>query len=460
MTKTRMCKLVTTFFLMNAIGLSAAHAAAGFKIGLESASDLGVEFAGGAAIADDASANYYNAAGITRAKGPQFSISAVGVLSDTKFEGTAFSNFIPNPGNPQNPFPPIQQIGKAKTTSNGIIPALHFTTPIRHSERFFFGVSAVVPYGLGINYPDASILRYANTHAKAQSILISPSLAYKVNNHLSFGAGPDFEYFNVDIENAIAVFPVPGLVPDAFSKVKARSWEMGWHVGGLLQFNEERTRIGASYRSEIKHDMHGTSRFYGVAPILPNPQTQFPGFPGVPNLKAHSKVKLDIPANALVSVFHAFNPTWAVMASAQYTFWDTFDKVKLSNIAAPPPPQSMVPNITRTSEQDFHNTWHFAVGTQIQATDRFMLRLGLGMEDTPTSNRARSVIIPNADNIATTIGFRYDVTDTVSVDFGYSHAFIDKVKINHTEAGVGSSEVGRSLTHGNAAGLQLNWKLA
>src|SRR5258708_22430449 len=60
--------------------VSAPASAAFFQIAEQSASGIGNAFAGGAAIAEDASTVWYNPAGMTRFTGPQFVVGGSYIL--------------------------------------------------------------------------------------------------------------------------------------------------------------------------------------------------------------------------------------------------------------------------------------------------------------------------------------------------------------------------------------------
>ena len=74
--KSRTCCFLRRSALFLAVaGISAPAPAAFFQLQENSGSGIGNAFAGGAAVAEDASTVWYNPAGMTRLKGPQFVIA-------------------------------------------------------------------------------------------------------------------------------------------------------------------------------------------------------------------------------------------------------------------------------------------------------------------------------------------------------------------------------------------------
>ncbi|MGQ0591294.1 MAG: OmpP1/FadL family transporter [Gammaproteobacteria bacterium] len=66
------------------------------------------------------------------------------------------------------------------------------------------------------------------------------------------------------------------------------------------------------------------------------------------------------------------------------------------------------------------------------------LRSGVAYDETPVPNaRLRSPRIPDQDRVWLTFGASYRYSETVSLDFGYAHLFIDDAGIDNTEVNTG-----------------------
>jgi len=107
-------------------------AASGFALIEQSASGMGNAFAGGAAIADDASTVFFNPAGMSRLEGKQIAIAAHAITPSAKYTSSAG---VPSGGD---------------AGSTAVVPNGYFVMEMKPDLRFGLGVNA--PFGLGTNY--------------------------------------------------------------------------------------------------------------------------------------------------------------------------------------------------------------------------------------------------------------------------------------------------------------------
>src|SRR5689334_17050308 len=128
--------------------VSTPASAAFFQIAEQSASGIGNAFAGGAALAEDASVVWYNPAGMTRLKDPQ--IIGGGSYLVPSFKATV------NSASTALGFPIGGGGGEAGQAA--LVPSLYATYPV--SSRFALGAGINAPFGLATNYPDSWAGRY------------------------------------------------------------------------------------------------------------------------------------------------------------------------------------------------------------------------------------------------------------------------------------------------------------
>src|SRR3990167_2345284 len=259
--------------------LSTSVFASGYKLEFQSVSVLAD--AGDAAVVEDAGTNWYNSAGLVYL--PQQLVgSAIDVYQHVTFRGTSIapsafgSSFIGT--------------GKATSHPNSILPAFHYALPL--SDRFAFGLSALPAWGLKENYGVNSILRYDLIRIYTKTMDIAPSLAMKINEHWSVGAGPDFNYFALQSNNnSRTQIATPS---DSMSRVSADNWGYGAHAGILYRYSDT-TRIGLNYRTRIVMDLKGYSSFtWYNNPFLETNQFRF---------------RIPLPPTTSFSVYHDMTPT-------------------------------------------------------------------------------------------------------------------------------------------------------
>lgn len=139
------------------------------------------------AQADDPSALYYNPAGMTQLQGVQISVGTVLIGGSSFFRNsagqTAKSSFDGSVAYP----PP----------SNFYITANLKDLGVNRFGDLTVGLAVLSPFGTLMRWPDNSPFNSARTFAALEMFDIKPTIAYKVNDQLSVGAGLDvYTFFN------------------------------------------------------------------------------------------------------------------------------------------------------------------------------------------------------------------------------------------------------------------------
>ncbi len=396
-----------------------------------SAADLGDAFSGGAAIAQDASTANSNPAGLTRLEHQQIVVSATGVTHHMQFDGTTTS---PGWGTFSTP---SSNSGKTTSTFSGVIPAFYYALPV--SKQWALGLSVTSPYGLGDDYPN-SVARYYVTYAEAQSADISPNVSYKVNDHLSLGAGFDALYMKLKFEQMYRYSTLTDPV-DSSVLNKSSGWGYGWHGGILYEFTP-RTRVGLSYHSPIVEDLNGDSKFY----VNNN------GSSVISTDNLHTTMHL--PSYTTLSIYQDVTRAWALMATAEYMEWSFLKNDHEYNVATFAGPMAI--NVPK----NFNDTWRFALGTSYQVSDKWLLRTGAEYDQNPTNNTDRDPLLPSANRYIIGIGAHYQVNKDLGLDAGYAHAFFPRININNVNPASGSTAVGTSRMATDVLGIQVAWNIA
>src|SRR5882672_1312867 len=143
--KSRTCCLLQRSALAAAIaGISAPASASFFALAEENGSGAGTAFAGGAAIAEDASTVWYNPAGMTRLDRPQLVVAGSYIDLNIKTSVNSASTVgVPALGLPS--FPISGGAGKDPGES-ALVPSFYYTHPL--TKEFSVGAGVNAPFGL------------------------------------------------------------------------------------------------------------------------------------------------------------------------------------------------------------------------------------------------------------------------------------------------------------------------
>ncbi|MGH8280487.1 MAG: OmpP1/FadL family transporter [Gammaproteobacteria bacterium] len=405
--------------------------ASNFQLTEQSVTDLATAHAGGAAYANDASTIWYNPAGLTRLSSPEFdaglSIIRIGFnfTPTTAVDATGQPLTGNNGGNP----------GKL-----GAVPFVYYSQPL--TDKLAFGIGLNVPFGLSTSYNANSIFRYQAIYTAVTVLNLDPSLAYKIDDHWSVGAGVDVQRMDVKLTNDVdygavcfaKLNPVNctamGLVPqgdDGFFSGTASNTHVGFNFGVLWQ--NDMTRVGFSYRGRVKHDLTGSASFTNAPSIFAS-QGLFQN-QGI-------SAQFTTPQIVSLSLYQKLTDRWSLMADWAYTGWSSFQNLSI-NFSDPNQPPATV-------QEGLSNESRISVGASYRFNDQWTFHGGVAYDKTPVPDAAapcntvtppslatcsnaavasRTARLPDANRKWLAFGASWHVSDHSQWDIGYAHLFLN-----------------------------------
>jgi long-chain fatty acid transport protein len=386
-------------------GASGGAFASAFQLLEQNASGLGNAYAGQAAAAENASTVFYNPAGMTRLPGTQ----AAGTLSYIK-PSIEFANS----GTSASPIPPFVPLGDNGGNAGSWVPLPAAQLSWQVNPNWWVGIGLGAPFGLKTSYDAGFIGRFQSQTAELKTYDINPSVAWKVNDVVSLGAGISFQRADFTLDRATIVgLPVVGAT---HLDVSDDSW--GWNIGALFNIDPA-TRLGFSYRSSIDHELTGDINVSGV--------------PVVGTRQAPIEADIRFPDTYSVAVAHAFNDRWEGLADFTYTRWSTVKSVPITTTAATPT-FPVAGTVLDTFNFQFDDSWRVGVGVNYRWSDCFMLKFGVAYDQSPVSDQFRLVALPDASRTWLAIGSKYALSKQTTLDVGYAHLFVKDASINQTKA--------------------------
>jgi long-chain fatty acid transport protein len=393
---------------------------AGFALIEMSASGMGNAFAGGSASAQDASTAYFNPAGLTRLEGNQVLVAGHVIIPSVKFRNKGSAHLLEGVTGV-----PLRGGNGGDGGVTKFVPNLYYSNQL--SDRLAIGLGINSPFGLTTDYKYNWVGRYHAIKSDLKSININPSVAYRVTDSLSVGAGVSAQYIDAELSNAIdfgtldaiGALGLPpgalGLIPqmsDGYVELDGDSWGVGFNLGVLYEISEQ-TRVGAAYRSRIEHTLDGDADFSNVPSALHTAPVFKDG--GV-------EADVTLPDSLSISIFHEINPQWMVMCDFTWTNWQVFDElvVEFDN---PNQPDSV-------TTENWQDSYRYSVGVTYKPTKEWSLRAGTSYDRTAVPNKKyRTPRIPGSDRIWVAGGLGYQLSQAFSFDIGYAHLFINDPEI-------------------------------
>ena len=377
-------------------GLVQSAGAGGFAIGTQSGSGTGNAFSGGAAAAEDASVAWYNPAAMTALpSGKQFTAAGHFLRPSFKFSNTGSTGVFAAPGTGEG----------GDGGSWAVVPNLFFTTDINPQWRF--GIALNAPFGLSTDYDSGWRGQLTALKSEIKSVNINPSVAYKVSNAVSIGAGISVQKLDAELSG------FAGSAATGVLTLNADDIGYGANLGLLVQATPS-TRFGLTYRSSIKYELEGTAGFSGTAGAL---------------LGSSVRADLRVPESVSASFFTALNPNWELMGDITWTRWSRVQQLNVIRTTATGLGAPAGSTLTSLAFR-WDDTWRFGIGANYKMNEQTKIRFGLAYDQTPTNDATRTPRLPDQDRIWLAAGVQYRVSKAGVLDFGYAHEFVRDASVN------------------------------
>lgn len=400
---------------------SGAASAAGFQLLEQNASGIGNAYAGSAAVAENASTIFFNPAGMTQLQAREVSLGVSAVRPSFKFKdkGSAFLSApvsIPASGSDGD-----------DAGDWAAIPNAYLSWAL--NRDLYVGVGFGAPFGLVTEYDDNWVGRAQATKFDLKSVNINPSVAWRVNDKVSIGAGVSWQRFEAEYNRSATVLPdaitrVPGLTATT-ATLEADSDAWGWNVGALFTLSPS-MKVGVSYRSKVDHTLKGDLKVEGPAAGLA---------PTLSSVKAEADVEL--PDTFIVSVTQKLDDRWEMLGDLSWTGWSSVDQVPIVRTSGP-----AAGTTAQTLETDFKDTWRIALGANYQLNDAWKLKFGIAYDQTPVKDKERRLVsLPDNDRTWLSFGGQWKVSKGNTLDFGASYLHLPKTKIDNNQLADGRGRV-------------------
>ena len=389
--------------LVPAVGLilvAGQAAAAGFQLQEQSASGIGNAFAGSAAIADNASTIHFNPAGMTRLQPREFSLGLSLVRPSFEFRDAGSQSGV-------------LSAGTGDAGSWAALPNAYLSWAL--NRNIYLGLGLGAPFGLSTDYDDGWVGAAQSIEFDIKTYNINPSLAWRVNDRLSLGFGLSWQRMDAEYERAVSIAAVPLAATHAILDADSDAW--GWNVGFLYALSDA-TRIGASYRSRIEHELKGELDIRGPAAGA-NPALARGG----------ARADVELPETVILSAVHQLDTRWELLADLSWTGWSSVDTVEIVRSSGP-----LAGLTVQTLDADFRDTWRLALGANYQWNERWTLKFGIAYDQSPVRDRHRRLVaLPDNDRTWLALGAQWRPSAETRLDVGLAYLYVPDTKIDNDQ---------------------------
>jgi long-chain fatty acid transport protein len=409
-------RCITLVFVLIIPSWAFAHGWAGFEQGAK-AHGMGGAFSG---LADDATAAYYNPAGITQLEGTQISVGFALPTINGKFKSAGTSGI---PGASAGDETDLE-------SQTFFIPNFYLTSKM--NDKLSLGFGAYTIFGIGFEWPDSFEGRFAPGGKKAEltTLTLSPVAAYQVNDKLSLSLGARVEQADLKLENKI--FVAPG-VPEVSSEISGDDYGYGWHAAMLYKFSDNFS-LGLNYRSKINHsfddlDVNFSPQISNIGPI--------------PVGLTNTKADLDVDLPQIISLGAAWLRGPLTLTFDVYWWnWSTIEELKFLF------KEPVAGQTSMTLPLSWEDTWTYAIGMEyvIKAFNRdISLRGGFMYEQCPVPDETVSPVGFQGDNLLYNIGLGSKI-GPVYFDFFFTYVQTKDRTWNNNDTGNAPNPGGGPIT--------------
>jgi len=294
------------------------------------------------------------------------------------------------------------------------------------NDRFWVGLSVNAPFGLGVGFtrPAWAGWFYAQD-TKLTAYNATPSIAFKLADWISIGAGVQIQYAKADLDSAYAV---AGFADPRVLHVRGDGWAFGWTAGVTLT-PFAGTQIGIGWRSQIDQDISGTVR------------DDF-------NVTAAVDTTLKLPDIVSAGIRQRVTDRLTLMGTVEWSNWSRIGTSVINNSSF----------ITGTNLQlpfQYDDGWFYSVGAEYIVNERLKLRTGFAFEQSPISDHVRTPRLPDNDRYWASAGLTYTMTPNLHLDVGYSYIWFKDTHIDISAAS-GNPWFAGGQTYVGDAGSQIH----
>ena len=284
--------------------------------------------------------------------------------------------------------------------------------------------------------------RYYVQEALLLGLTLMPSVSYKANDVLSFGAGLNAMYAVLD--QKIAVNNILPSLDDGLLELDSNTWGFGANLGVLVEPNDK-SRYGVTYISQVNLDFKTAPEFSGLGTEL----STILGNRGL--LDAELDLGMKVPHYVMASGYGELGEDWAIMGNPSWQNWKEFGLVEVS---------ASDTTSGLTADLKFKDTWHVAGGARFDASDDWRVTAGIAYDSTPVEDVDRTLAFALGDTRRVGAGLLWQVSVPVQLGFAYELVWMGDLPVDQMRgplAGRVSGVFESSALHFLALNLEWNF---
>jgi len=347
---------------------------------------MGTATAGANAIAQDASTVHTNPAGMARLDDHQFLGGLAPGFSTVKFKADQQTPFGGSDGGDQGDFIPISSMSYAH----------------KLSDRWRLGLSLLSFSGASLDPSDDWAGRFETTEITLFTLTLMPTVAVRVTDWLSVGAGAAVTYGRFDMRVKVPDSVIPPVSGEPTIRLKNLDDWAAAPVASVLIEPTPDLRFGVVYQGETEFHLDGKARL-GSLPFSPT-------------------LELELPLARAVrtSLYWDATDEIALVMSSGWEDWSTAKSLPISGA-----------NLGAAIPLKFRDTWYLGLGGYYQLNDEWTLQSGFRYDSSALKDTNRTTALP-VDRVWTfALGGLYDYSEKLKIGLAFSWSNLGSAPVNN-----------------------------
>lgn len=290
---------------------------------------------------------------------------------------------------------------------------LYFVYAKDSASRVRAGLGIFTPFGSLVEYEDPNWPgRNSVRKLRLVSVFIQPTVAYRISDKLSIGAGLDIALGDVNLtrRQTNETFGDVGDVElDGISDIA-----FGFNAGIFYQPFDEFS-LGVSYRSKVDATVEGGDvNFTNLSSVFQNNASFQATLP--------TSFDAEIPLPSVFTLGFGAYPTEKLSLAMDFSFvgWSAYEELRFDFDRGDP----------SINARNYTNSIVMHFGAEYMVTDRLAARAGFYYDDSPVNAGFMTPETPDANAKGYTAGIGYEISEKFSLDLTF--LFLDKQKRSNT----------------------------
>ena len=226
-------------------------------------------------------------------------------------------------------------------------------------ERLKLGVGVYGNFGLTMDFGNNWAGRNLVDETALMAMTIQPTLAYRIDDQWSLGAGLTANYGYFKLERV-------ALIGGGTQKENDTDWQFGGRLG-IMYEPSKGTRFGVVWTSKVEYDFNVNATVTGLL----GRDHSFP-----------VGASVNAPQQVMVSAYHKLDDRWAITGNLGWQDWSRFSQNTIETNAG-----------TTTSSLKLQDTWHAAFGAQYQYNATTKINAGIAYDNSFYKDQDRTVFM-------------------------------------------------------------------